>query len=368
MKKIVIIAQGISNGGAERVASILANYLCNNDFIVDYISVYQSERKKDDYFISENVNMHFINVETCNHAKRLIMRNFQVLNKVKKIKPECIISFINFDTFLTTYCTGIPIIFSLRNDPAHIKYSIFKKILFELEYLKACKIIFQSKGAQNQFKKSIIQKSYVISNPIITKDLPRWNGSDSKTFITACRFNEQKNLKMLIKAFKKVNDKYPEYNLELYGDGEQKEELNELIKKLNSEKYIKLKGFSLDIHNIMAKSYGFILSSNYEGLPNAMLEALCIGLPCICTDCPPGGPREYINHKKNGLLVNVNDEEDMFKNICFLIENSAIRNLFSSFAEQYRKQLEVNTICNEWKNVLKDTEEKCINKRRKYEN
>lgn len=352
MKKVTIIVQGISNGGAERVASILANYLCKDGYIVDYISVYQSERTDNDYFIQDDVNIHFINIKTKRHATRLLMRNYKILKEVKKIKPDVIVSFINFDTFFTTYFTNIPIIFSLRNDPAKIMYSLPKKILFELEYLKAYKIVFQSKGAQKQFRKSIVKKSCIISNPIITSELPYWNGSNSKIFVTACRFNPQKNLTMLINAFKLVHNQYPEYKLEIYGEGILKEELEGLIKQLNAEEYISLKNFSSDIHNIMAKSCGFILSSNYEGLPNSMLEALCIGVPCICTDCPPGGPREYIEHKKKGLLVKVNDKEDMIKNICLLIKDDGLKNIFNSYKVQYREQLDVHTICNKWKKIL----------------
>jgi glycosyltransferase involved in cell wall biosynthesis len=126
------------------------------------------------------------------------------------------------------------------------------------------------------------------------------------------------------------------------------EALSAQIHALHAEDYIILKGFSSDIHAVMAHSSGFVLPSNYEGLSNSLLEALCIGVPCVSTDHAPGSAREYITSGENGFLTKVGDAQDMKEKICALIENEELSRTFAERNLAIRERLDVEVICKEW--------------------
>lgn len=156
----------------------------------------------------------------------------------------------------------------------------------------------------------------------------------------------------MIDSFIEIHKKHPDFILKIYGNGIIEREIGEYIEKNNAQKYIILNDFLKSIHNEVLDSYGFISSSNYEGMSNSMLEALAIGLPCICTDCPIGGAKMIIRDGVNGLLVPVKDKEAMVKAINRLIENPELANRLSKEAIKIREKLDQDRICEEWEKLL----------------
>lgn len=350
VKKIIIIAHGLSDGGAEKVASILASYMSQRGFAVTYVCAYRNVNNinREEYCLDSQICLKYVEVGEKNHLFRFLERNYRIYKIVKEINPDIVISFINYDTLFTSF-SKVPIIYSLRNDPSHVKGTKIRTAIFNLEYWRAYKIVFQTNGARNAFGRRIREKSVIIANPLITQSLPVWNGEEHKNiFITACRLNRQKNLHMMVDAFIKVHELHPEYKLEIYGDGELRDEISEHIHKENADDYIIIKGYSTDIHSMMKNSAGFLLSSDYEGLSNAMLEALCIGLPCVCTDSPPGGAREYIEDGINGFLCEIGNAQQMADKISVLIEDTDLAKTFSINSVKYREALNVDGICEKW--------------------
>ncbi len=350
MKKIAIIVHGLSGGGAERVASLLASYLADNGYEVLYICAYNSieEDNKARYALDPRVTVRYIPVKSKLSPVRFMERSIRIRKVVHDFSPDQVVSLITYEAVLTAF-SKYPLIYSLRNDPERSMSQGFRSRLVEIMLSRANKIVFQSKGAQDFFRGKYEGKSVVIPNPIDTKELPLWTDFDhEKRFMTACRLTWQKNLPMLVNAFSMVHQEHPDYTLEIYGKGSLEDTLTAQIHALSADGYIFLKGFSSDIHSIMARSSGFVLSSNHEGLSNSMLEALCIGVPCVCTDCPPGSVREYIANGENGFLTKVGDAQDMKEKICALIENQALSPLFAERNAAVRKKLDVAFICKEW--------------------
>ena len=354
MKKVAIIVHGLSGGGAERVASLLANYMVAHQIQILVVCAYN--RMEDDnkarYPLDSRVQTQYIPIHTAISPLRFMERSLRIRRAVLDFAPSQVISLISYEAVLTAF-SGVPFIFSLRNDPyTYMSRGIRSKLLMVM-LSKARKIVFQSQGARNYFQQDIRQKSVVIPNPINSKALPLWTdcGHD-KTFVTACRLNAQKNLPMLLDAFAAVHRKHPDYTLEIYGKGDLQPALEEQIRQLHAESYILLKGFSTDIHSRMAHASGFVLSSDYEGLSNSMLEALCIGVPCVCTDCPPGSPREYITSGENGFLTKVGDAADMEQKICTVIENPDLAAGFAARNLSIRNRLDTEVICAEWAKLL----------------
>ena len=139
-------------------------------------------------------------------------------------------------------------------------------------------------------------------------------------FIAAGRVCEQKNYPLMIKAFAKAVQDYPDITLKIYGDGDNqyKESLYKLIEELGMTQNIFLCGKTKEIDAEFRKSDAYIMSSDYEGMPNSLAEAMATGLVCISTDCRTG-PKDLIDHGVNGLLTKVNDESAMKEaivNVC----------------------------------------------------
>lgn len=350
MKKIAIVAHGLSGGGAERVASIIANYFVKNSFDVLYVAAYND---KKEYFIDKKVQIHYVRSTSKNKLVRLIERNIDIYKAIKKFNAEIVFSFITNELLLTEL-NGIPIVFSLRNDPQHIDNSPIASLLRKFAYFHAKNIVFQTQGAANFFSEKIQEKGVIIANPIDVNILPYWHKHEhNNVFISACRLTEQKNLPMLFEAFADLHKEYPEYILEIYGEGIIKDELLVLIEKLNAKEFIILKGRTNKIHEIMATSFAYVMSSDYEGLSNAMLEALCIGIPSICTDCPPGGAKAFIENEINGILTPVGDKHSMYEKMKFIIENKSEATKYSTNSIQIRNDLNVDVICEKWAELIK---------------
>ncbi len=349
MKNIVIVVQRLSGGGAERVASILTNYLYERGYNMLVILAYYDTRE---YYIHEEIKTIAIKTNKKSACARLIERNVRIYEAVKRFNADVVVSFITNEVLLTE-CRGIPVVHTLRNDPTRIDNSSIKTIWRNFAYSNAAQVVFQTEGARQFFNNSIKNKSQVIFNPLMTDMLPTWNQfTESKTFITACRLNKQKNIPMMIRAMKKLHEFYPEYRLDIYGSGEEKNSIEKLINEFHCEYYIALKGHSTDIHSIMANSFAFVMSSDFEGLSNSMLEALTIGIPCICTDSPPGGARTFIENYKNGLLCQVNNDEDLYEKMKYLIENKDRRLEFKKNNQNLKKKLCVENICKQWELVI----------------
>ena len=354
MKKIAIIAHGLSGGGAERVASLLASYLAENQYEVLFICAYHTveEDSKAPYPLDSRVKVQYIQVKTNISPLRFMTRSVRIRQAVRDFSPDWVVSLITYEALLTTF-SKYPVIYSLRNDPGRTMAQGFRSRLTAFMLSRAKKIVFQSQGAQDFFQSGIREKSVVIPNPINTKELPLWTEfAHEKKFMTACRLRGQKNLPMLAEAFAMVHKEHPDYTLEIYGQGDLENEIREKIRSLQAEDYIFLKGFTADVHGVMARSSGFVLSSNHEGLSNSMLEALCMGVPCVCTDCPPGSVREYIVSGENGFLTRVGDAQDMKEKICALIENPALAPAFAERNMVVRKKLDTEFICKEWANLF----------------
>ncbi len=348
ISNIAIISPGLANGGAEKVASILTNYFSEKGYNVFFVAVYSEKRE---YLLNNNIKYYFVKTDKTNRLSKLFDRNKKIYDFLLKNHVDLCISFVLNETILSNI-KGIKFVYSLRIDPKHADAKFIDKKIRDYLYSKSSGIVFQTLGAKEYFSKKIQSKSTIIKNPIRVESLPFWNGINSKIFVCACRLVDQKNLPLAINAFVKIHKKHPDFSLHIYGEGyngyTEKEKLQELINENEANEYICLKGRSTNIYNDFANSYCFVSSSNYEGLSNSMLEALCIGVPCICTDCPPGGARAVIDDGKNGFLTPVMDVNSMYEKMLYVIENKDCLNEISKNAIELRNELNVDKICKEW--------------------
>ncbi|MFG6326102.1 MAG: glycosyltransferase [Lachnospiraceae bacterium] len=298
-------------GGAEKSIVNLANWLADKDYDVVLASVEGDARAYD---ISDKVKYEGKEIIKKNKLYTHYQLYANTKRVIKKYKPDIIISFFLHPLFYalpSIFKNKIKAVYSERNDPDR-EYGKAAKLMRKILVKHIDGIVFQTRDAKNYFPDKIKKKSIVIHNPTYIKydDYAIVENPD-KRIVTVGRLNPQKNHKLLIKAFSEISDKYKDYTLEIYGDGPLKNELKSLIRELGMEDKIFLKGTYKDVLNRVYGAGLFVMTSVYEGMPNALIEAMCLGIPVICSDCPCGGPGELIENGKNGYLFKPDDIEQL---------------------------------------------------------
>lgn len=354
MKKILIAIDGLSKGGAERVTAWLAN---NLDTRSDYkVSLLVNFHQDNEYFVNNNVEIYYINDNIINNN---ILKKINYIDHVIKMgKFDLVISLgmPQLNCYVTLCCcrNKVRFILSERNDPKRYPSNKILRLSRWVNFSFANKLVFQTTGAKDYFRRIGSQKGVIIDNPL-TETLPEpYFGKRDKFIVNFCRLTSQKNLKLLIDAFEIVIKTHKEYKLFIYGEGELEEELKEYIKLKRLDNKIVMNPFAKNVHEIILKASAFVSSSDYEGVSNSMLEALAIGLPCICTDCPPGGSRQFIISGENGILVPVRDRTALAKAICQVLNDEKLQNKLSMNGVKIRQRLKPERIYNEWKKLIQE--------------
>ncbi len=348
-KRITIVAPSAANGGSERVAVELANYLHRKGYAVQYIGVFWD---KITYTLENGIVYHACYTEDTNKIVKAYKRCSQIKRYVQSFCSDALISFVTLEHILAFSDTRVKKIVTIRNDPSKEFSSVWMQRLRAYVLSQADCVVFQTQDEMDYFGKNIRTKGYIIENPI-KEGLPQWNrNSCNHEVIAAGRLTEQKNWPMLIRAFAKFHRKNPGAHLSIYGQGEQQEELQKLIYDLKAGDYVFLKGFTDFIHEKMKEAMIYVSSSDYEGISNAMLEALAIGIPVICTDCPAGGARTYIQNGVNGFLVPVGDENALCEKLDELYKDANMREGFSEYSKTIRMNLSMEKIGAKWEMLL----------------
>lgn len=347
-RRIAFVLGSMGRGGAERVVSLLANEFATQGWAVHILTLLDD---RVDYELHDGVKV----IPLCGGGRSRVQQLphwiYRVRQHVRSTKPEVVVSFVarvNIVTLVACFGLRQRVIISERNDPAGDGRSLIVKFVTRLLYPMANCVVFQTRWAQSCFPKRIQRLSAIIPNPIrVHVESCR---VDSKKIVSVGRLVEQKNHKLLIDAFSAVHERYPEYRLYIYGEGHLRQELEMQIRALGLSGTVFLPGVVPDVHSRIADAEMFVLSSDYEGLSNALLEAMMIGLPCISTDC--AGSNEIIIHGENGLLVPVGDRVALAKAMITLIENPVLRLKVGDKSRDTVRRFNADEVLQEWNRVL----------------
>lgn len=310
MKHILFAIGSLQGGGAERVVSVWTSALAKKGYKV---SVLVYARHENEYPIDPNVGVYTIaeSVKACNDMPMIErLRCFRKILKVQK--PDVIISFLpEVQVYVALASIGlrIPRIETVRNNPWKEKVLKTKFAKLWLWCFYSCKaIIVQSEDQKTFFKNSVQEKAVVIPNPVNPQYIEneKKEYAETKKIVAAGRLAEQKNPKMMIDAVKLLSQRYKDVTLEIYGIGTLQEELDAYIKEQKLTDKVFLMGRNDALYNVYKQADAYVMSSDYEGMPNALVEAMAVGLPCVSTDCKTG-PRDLIDDGKNGFLVPCGD-------------------------------------------------------------
>lgn len=254
----------------------------------------------------------------------------------------------NFATLLAAKNCRNKVIISERSHPGRDDIQPHFRRYRNKLYSWADLIVFQSEGARAYFPQQVTQKSIVIRNPVLGTLPTPYTGQRRKEIITFCRIDRQKNLFGLIRSFQLICKKYPDYHLAIYGKGDQVEPLAEYIQQQHLTDRVFLRPHDSHVHTLVQDAAMFVSFSDYEGISNSMLEAMALGMPVVCTDCPAGGARMMIQHNINGLLVQVGDEEGMARAMEYMILNPERAHEMGVKASEIRNECSPQRIASEW--------------------
>ncbi|MEH6993690.1 glycosyltransferase family 4 protein [Neobacillus drentensis] len=321
-KRIIFFIGRLGFGGAERVLVYLANEFSKNSHDIHVILLAKS--KESVFHIHPEIKVHNV-FTTGNKLTRSIKRFFAIRNYVKEINPTIVISFLtSVNVNIATAMIGlkIPLILSERNNPYTDPKNKMLRIWRKLVYRFADGYVFQTEEVKDFFSSSIRLKGTIIPNPLHIEEVENWAGNKSGTIVAVGRLVEEKNHKLLIDAFSKISEEFPLYKLIIYGEGYLRNELTSYINELGLEEKIKLPGVNSNVLDEIQKANLFVLPSNYEGMPNSLIEAMALGVPVISTECGGGGPAYLISNNVNGILVPINDSIALTRSMKKILSNS----------------------------------------------
>lgn len=316
MKKVLLVHSSLSYAkcsyaGIEKMITWLGNSLAEDDnYHVNFLTIYDVERSAK---ISPKAQSKELAQEFYSSSIRRLVSLFSsvswhLISELSK-KYDYVVSFgdTSFITLLLLRkIFGYSLLISERGDPS-TKGSFFVNLRRKL-YRYADIVVFQTEGARDCFSKCVTDHSVVIANPIRLPEIC-WDISKSdKKISTVGRIDFfQKRQDLLLQAFKEFLIDFPDYSLHIYGSGDDEARLITMIEDMNLSESVIFHGATNNVNDSIIDSRMFVLSSDFEGIPNALLEAMALGMPVISTDCSPGGARMLINSGINGILVERNN-------------------------------------------------------------
>lgn len=358
--KILFFNTNIGYGGASKMMVDIANFLSHkND--VTFLTFRNADVLQP---LGDKVSHVHMPLCKCNIKALETIRQIAALRKyIKKEGFDLAIAFLHPANYMLTIAskfTKTKVLLSERADP-HSRLKNGGVFVHFIEHIlhMADAYVFQSDGAKNLYPEKCQKKGTVIVNsvPDAKKEFC-YSGVREKRIVHVARMELiQKRQDVMLKAFKSFSNKYPEYVLEFYGDGPDEDAMKNLASQLGVGDKVKFMGAQSRILEKIKTAEMFVLTSDYEGIPNALLEAMAIGIPCISTDCSPGGARMIIKDNINGFIVPCGDAEALFEKMDELARDEKRRNDFSGKAKTglndfkpenvYKKWTEfVNTIAN----------------------
>lgn len=282
----------------------------------------------------------------------------------KDIKPDVILSFIgknNLMALLSARRFHIPVIVSIRAIPELEYPGRLMRISAEMLFPHAAAVAVQTQAAADFFTGAVRSRAVVISNAVSREFLAE-DGSEhrterERTIVAVGRMDANKRFDLLLRAFSRIlREKEADinkYQLILYGDGEDRSRLETLAGELGISEQTHFMGRCQGIADRIRHAGVYCLMSDTEGMPNTLIEALCLGIPCVTTDCIPGGIGQIVLNGENALVIPVGDEDALTASILRIIRDPALASRLSENARRLRERYDPERVTEEWEQMLK---------------
>lgn len=354
-KKLVFITLSLEGGGAEKIITRLL-FLLSGEFKIELVTFYKRGRYLNEVLSIPDLEYHCLNAETGNTISFALRLRKIILNA----SPHKVISFLyypNIVTYLALVRLNIPYILSERSNhrlyfTGSVKHKIWK-VLLKKAYFKASAIISISNENKTAISSDFnvpVEKIFTVYNGLSFSDLDRLKEEpvtdlefkkDNYYIVAVGNLTRAKNYPLLIESFSILHSKNTRTRLIILGQGEMGNRIRALINKLNLQDAVLLKGYTVNPYSYLRNASCYVLSSDWEGFPNSLLEAMYVCGHVVSTDCPTG-PSEIISNNEDGLLCRMNDPKELssaMERMCFdndfrnyVYENS--RRKIAKFDEQ----------------------------------
>lgn len=398
-KQLMFIMPVMKGGGAEKVAALLLNEFNKNGYECELVLTNSDRDETVDRGLSSEVTLTVLRekfpesgalkkiyLTLLRLLSSLMCKIFEAfgqkvqaglaklsfnaqyydeLNALKKhfsAKPDAtILSFLQPSIPLTLLAAeGLPnrVVVSERADPYRLLKKRYGYNFIKKYYQRADAVVFQTNDAKAAYPENISKKGTVIFNPINDKLPLPYHGEREKCVTTFCRVSRQKNLPLLVSAFAGFRKDFSDYRLKIIGEPQNDDdaaalkETKALAEKLGIMQYIDFLPFSTQVHDLVIRDSMYVNSSDYEGMSNAMLEAMAIGMPVICTDCPIGGANAVIQNNKNGILTRVGNAEEMCEAMKKIAGDKSFSDMLSHNAAKIREELSLENTAKKWMELL----------------
>lgn len=353
--KMLFYINVLGGGGAERVMANLSSQFSEDGNEVVLVATYKVDKE---YEVSKGVRKVYLEKQGSYSSNRII-RNVQRIFKLRKIikreKPDVVISFMaepNFRAILANSGLKSKTIVSVRNDPSKEYSGKIGGLIATRLLPKANGCVFQTNDAMRYFSNVLQKKSKVIYNAVKEDFYHVERNPQEGRIVTLGRLTSQKNHTLLIEAFSMIAEQFPNTIIEIYGEGDLRSQIEKQISELQLENRVFLKGNVSNVAQVYEAADVFVLSSDFEGMPNALMEAMAAGLPCVSTDCPCGGPKMLISDQNDGLLVPVGDVRKMTEALTLLMENREFKLELGEKAKLKALEFASEKIFLEWKKFI----------------
>lgn len=360
MKLCIFIADITHTGGIERVVSLLCNQfaISHQDLDIEIVSQFKSSQSLAYDFAGTKITYlsnkdHDAKPHSLKRMFRSLGNVFNVRKHFKNNKYDVIIAQA-FPNNVLLYLAGIP----LKNVIAaeHVYYGYYGNLLkkIRLHIYKKCRkiVVLTSKDKECYDRCLPPEQTCVIPNPVVLSE-KFISPLDSKIAIAVGRIQYQKGFDTLVNVFKKVHEKYPDWTVRIYGDGNLRPELEQQILDSGLKGIVKLMGRSNEIYKKLREAAFFILSSRFEGFPMVLIEAQSQGIPIVSFDCP-NGPSDIIENGVNGILVKNQNNDALYNGICYMIEHPEERKTMGKKALENVDKYSSVVICDMWKKLFKE--------------
>ena len=368
MRLLYFINSITNSGGMERIVIDKINYLAAQDGYHVALSYFGTEQDKSFFAIDDRVLLKPLGEQSLGSSFFLKIVSFvrlpmKVIRVIDEVRPDVI---VNANTILVSWL--LP--FIRRNIPkivelhfSYIGMKIISEEMFGNNWLKKefnyrlrkwgypkydkCVLLTDEDLRDWNFKNAIVIPNFTNIRPI------EYNLLDKrKTVVNVGRLTPPKNQKMLVDAWRLVKQKEPEWNLEIWGDGEFYDDLTKQSSDLGLDGNVKLMGVSHHIEDVYHYASFFVLSSRYEGQPLVMIEALQSSLPCVCFAV--NGVRGIIKDGENGYIIEDMTAEALADGILKIINNKNDIPVMAKRARLSAKAFDKKTIMECWTDLFEE--------------
>lgn len=323
--RIACVHAQIRLGGADRRLIDLANALAQRgETVFLYL---MSAENYEGFWIHPDICIKVIAKKSPIPKTQFLSNIFSLKRALREDKIDFAVSFlypINIQLLLAKKGLPVKTLISERGDPNRQPAGGIWQKLRDKTYPRTDAMVFQTNGAKEYYANRIGLDGRVIHNPVDVADAVHCPGGEH-VIANIGLLEPHKNQRRLLYAFSLFVKDYPDYKLRICGGGELEAELKAYAKELGIFENVLFMGKIPEAYRVISQDEFFVLSSDFEGMPNALMEAMAMGMPCISCDCVPGGARELIRDGENGLLAALDGGEDLAEKMKLLASDPALR-------------------------------------------